>query len=236
MNKIVLDKRPSGLEEHELGRGAYGRCFLVSNNKVLKLYFTHERDIYPNIEKMSLIESPNFVFPKDLIYLKEISESGFIGYNMDFVEGDHFDVIDENVKMNIFLSALLKLEREIRRLTIDYNLKMFDIAYDNAFWTPNNEIKIIDTDLYTFSTLQFDDILVCNFSELNDLISDYIIRVNERKFKSDKLRKHAYDFYDGYLSASTYLFEILEEIRRELKEEVSDYKSFNKSIKLILKQ
>ena len=235
MSKIVLNNIPN-LNEHELGRGAYGRCFLAKDNTVLKLFYTNERDIYQNIERMSHLESPNFAFPKDLVYLKEISDSGFIGYYMDFIEGDHFDVLDGSINLDTFLTSLCKLESEIRRLTFDYGLKIFDIAYDNSFYSSDDDIKIIDTDLYTFSDLPYNQLLSHNFSEVSDLISEYFIRANERRFKSDRLKDYLYDFYDGLINPSAYLYEVIEEIRRESSEEIKDYNSFKNNIKLIMKR
>lgn len=235
MNK-VYKKVPKKLTQIELGRGAYGRCFLV-DDRVFKLYYDNERDIYPNIERLSLIQSSHFEFPKELVFLKEISELTFIGYFMNYIEGDHFNAIDGKTNMNKFISALCRLENEIKRLTLEYRMKMFDLTFDNTFLTKDDEIKVIDTDLYTFSDCLDDDkLLLNNMSELSSLISEDFIKVNERRFASPRLRKYLYDFYDGSISPSTYLYEIMEEIRKITREDVADYNSFETGINLLLKK
>ena len=233
MNNIVFEEIPNNIKL--IGSGAYGKCYCTKDNRVLKLFYDSVRNLYPNIERMSSIQSSYFEFPKELVFLKEISESAFKGYFMNYIEGDYFDVINGNTDINKFIISLCKLENEIRRLTLKYRIKMYDLAYDNVLLTKDTEIKVIDTDLYTFSDCLSDEkLLLTNMSELCNLISENFIKVNERKFTISRLRSYAYDFYDGYINPSAYLFEIMEEIRKITREEVKDYNSFNEGVKLIL--
>ena len=63
MNNIVFEEIPNNIKL--IGSGAYGKCYCTKDTRVLKLFYDSVRNLYPNIERMSSIQSSYFEFPKD---------------------------------------------------------------------------------------------------------------------------------------------------------------------------
>ena len=147
--EIVIDKIPEDFMYKKLGNGksCSGECYQTKDGRVFKkykfpiTYYKCLRDI-SNYYKCN-----HLVLPEEFYFLKNLSEENLIGYIRQLVTGNTFSNLPDNIQMMKFIKALEFLERE---MVVNSSKGLFyvDMNQENMFYTPNDEIKVIDQDLY----------------------------------------------------------------------------------------
>lgn len=145
--EIVIDKIPEEFTHKKLGESCSGECYETKDGRVFKKY-KFPIKYYQSLKSIAdFYKCNHLVLPEEFYFLKNMKEENFIGYIRALVTGTTFAHLEDNVEMVKFIRALEFLEREMvansRR-----SLLYVDMNEDNLFLTPNNEIKVIDQDLY----------------------------------------------------------------------------------------
>jgi hypothetical protein len=145
--EIVIDKIPEEFTYKKLGESCSGECYETKDGRVFKKY-KFPITYYQSLKNIAdYYKCNHLVLPEEFYFLKNMKEENFIGYIRALVTGTTFAHLEDNVEMVKFINALEFLEREMvansRR-----SLLYVDMNQDNLFLTPNNEIKVIDQDLY----------------------------------------------------------------------------------------
>ena len=146
MANIILDEIPKSYYTQRLNRGVSARCYVTDTGDVFKKYY--QQIGYVNmIRLLSEFKSDMFVFPRDLVFLRELKDENFVGYLMRFAQGQRFDSLDENIKIRPFIKHMLELEREMLRLT-EQGIIMEDLNQGNIFYDKEKGFTVVDTDLF----------------------------------------------------------------------------------------
>ena len=230
---IMLDKIPREYKYKFFDAGAFAKCYLTKDGRVLKVFFADISNYENNIIKVSNLESDNIIFPSILF---TNSDNHLIGYVSDYVIGNRLDNLNGNTNMESFINALKELELELKRLSKE-RLSVSDIKGENSFYTPKQHIKLIDIDFYRFDTINdLNSIYRENMSELYSLIRHDILRINPHRFKSKQICDMDELISRGLMSDADYLYEIKREIERTYGYRVRTYDEFNNGLRLIIKK
>ena len=98
MANIILDEIPKSYYTQRLNRGVSARCYVTDSGDVFKKYY--QQIGYVNMLRLlSEFKSDMFVFPRDLVFLRELKDENFVGYLMRFAQGQRFDSLDENINI-----------------------------------------------------------------------------------------------------------------------------------------
>ena len=232
-NHIIVPYLDQSYLTDYIQEGAIGTCYRIGNNEVFKKYHA-EISNYEDYRRLVGITSPSFAFPKKSIYLEKYGEEYFLGYIMDYIEGKRLSQLDGNIDIKDMFNKIDLLEKEIKLLVEQKNVIMYDLHEENLLVTPNNEIKVIDTDMFTFGYYDIIDNYKDNMRELGLTILHFFLK--DYKFKSEKLQDYYYRcIFDGRVKPSYLLNEALLEMEKELKESINTFNDLNRSIKLIKK-
>lgn len=218
----------------KLGEGAFGECFRTKDGKVYKEFFRSMEKFESDIVKLSQLSIGSYVFPTELVYYPIIEFGNLKGYMMEYVTGNELYNLPFNTDMNKLLEAICILEKDTNELSSEL-FQIKDMKGGNTYFTPDNKIVVIDTDLFTYiSDADIENLKNGNMQEIAYLISTAVIKRNERHFKSSRLLKLYNDCYYGNVNPSCFVYEIMEEMRRS-NEEVKTYKDFYHGMKLIMR-
>ena len=232
----MIKKDTSDLKFKYLNSGVFGNCYLTEDREVYKEFKFQVPDyVYDTLTRLSQMNFDSFVTPNELIYSDLEAIETFKGYIMRYSKGVDFNNIYYSTLMSNFLMALSKLESDIIDLSKE-KFQIYDFKAGNVFYTRNDKIDVLDMDLYRHNdAIDERSIVRCNLMELEFLLDSSFIQQNPRKFASDRLLELYNSFSDGKLLGSTYIYEIMQEIRRASGEEVTTYKDFNNGMRLIMK-
>ena len=146
--EIVINSIPEEFMYKKLGgQSCSGDCYETKDGRVFKKYKSsiNYYQILKNIA--DYYRCSHLVLPEEFYFLKSLKEENFIGYTRALVNGVTFSNLQDNINMIKFIKALEFLEREMiensRR-----GLLYVDMNKENLIYTPENEIKVIDQDLY----------------------------------------------------------------------------------------
>lgn len=235
-NIEVLPSIPQEYKQQIIGAGEHGKCYKTSDGEVYKEFkgkYAYEKDLL----MLSQIQSPYFAFPNKIIYLEEKLPENLKGYIMDYVDGSSFNNIDRKTKIDAIISAALDVEKNIFEISRYFYISLFDLHNNNVFFCPNNQFKIIDTDLYEY--VPYKDVygtLRENMKEWNEYLL-YNLECMFECFKSREINLHfEIAMHTGKYKASDILSEVVSEIRKETKEDVSTLEDYYEGIKLIKKK
>ena len=130
MANIILDEIPKSYYTQRLNRGVSARCYVTDTGDVFKKYY--QQIGYVNMLKLlSEFKSDMFVFPRDLVFLRELKDENFVGYLMRFAQGQRFDSLDENIKMEDLNQGNIFYDKEKGFTVVDTDL--FEVTLDDSF-------------------------------------------------------------------------------------------------------
>lgn len=230
---IVYKKLPKNYRVKEVGSGVNGVCYQVDKKTIYKEFIT-----IPNLEtlrKLSKIKSNYFVFPSTFIYFNSKKDENLLGYLMRYVNG--FFITEPIGSMNIegCIKSIDGIENEMKMFAKDYNLLVHDLHHENMLFSENGGVKVIDTDLYEFDYYNEPfDVYKHNIKELANTI--LFLLLSGDNFKDEDINKYYNQaILYGKCKPSYVLYEVLNQIERELREKVSTYEEFTSGLKLIKK-
>ncbi len=230
---IVYKKVPEKYREKLLGSGVNGTCYQSDNKTVFK-EFTNIPEL-ETLRRLSRIKSEYFVFPSTFIYLKSKKDENLVGYLMKLVNG--FFITKPMLTMDIegCIKSIDGIENEMKMFAKDYNLLVHDLHHENMLFSENGGVKVIDTDLYEFDYYNEPfDVYKHNIKELANTI--LFLLLSGDNFKDEDINKYYNQaILYGKCKPSYVLYEVLNQIERELREKVSTYEEFTSGLKLIKK-
>ena len=226
MNKIYYDKLPDEYKSYFIGTGYNGRCYYAGNNTVYKEFY-YPSIFKDNISKLSNIKIPSFIFPNELVYVKD----KFVGYTMDYVDGATLDAL-KSAPLTDYLKEIILFEYNIASLS---NKKIFlsDLKDENIIFTKDNKLRVIDTDFYCKSNNK--DLYRTNLHFFSTSVLNPIMNVYTSEFNNNNLNYHKELLIDGRYLPSKFLIEVLKDLRRKLNNEINNINDVRNSLKLILK-
>ena len=144
-----------------LGKGCSGVCYLTEDNKVFKEMKNDKLDFY-HLKKFTNVKNDSIVFPNEIVYQYEHNDNNIIGYTMDYIDGYLFREIEDNESINNIISASIKVEENIKKLSYQYSIMMEEINPSNVIYSKDKKFKIIDTDFYTYFPSEEEQIIYKN--------------------------------------------------------------------------
>jgi hypothetical protein len=169
--EVSLTEIPNSYFKRFLGKGTEGSCYLTEDNEVFK-HFCSSRVDYDVLKFIAdTYSSSHLVLPNTFLFMGDICEKNLIGYLSQYIVGDHFDQLKDSIDLKTFLVALNKLEKEMIDNSF-HGLVYNDMHSENLFYTPEDEIKVIDQSLYDVSYK--DDFRYRAYDNLRDLAATII--------------------------------------------------------------
>lgn len=145
---IVIDREELAVLKslNLLGQGFSGIGYQLNDEEVFKLLLNDMIDI-SDLKYFTTIENESFTFPRFLVFLDNINPNSLVGYTMKYHRGNDFRKLDPDINMDELLKACEIVEGDIREVTIKNGVYLEDINPSNVIYTPDKEVKVIDTDL-----------------------------------------------------------------------------------------
>lgn len=153
--------------------GIFADIYLLKNGQKFKEYKESIRDIsyeYHHVPKriekslyrqVELVKNEIYSFPRKIV----LNGNQICGYLAQYEKGEHFDKIDETLKLELLLKMIEKLEDETINIT-ELGLLIQDIQSQNILIF-SSILKVIDTDYYYFPTDKtYTEILKMNIREI----------------------------------------------------------------------
>ena len=231
MEKIlIVDKLPK-VYSSAFSSGLTAECFLMPDGHVYKRYFKHGK-YTPFIKLFAGVENDTFIFPKQLIFLKEETEKRFKAVITRYIEGSTVEELSELTDLREFLNALNVFEKELLELS-RRDVHITDIHSENIIYTKDKRLVAIDTDFYEFGAFyDIPDTYKENIKELaNYTVCPKFCLSDVRDPKLRRLISKC--AARGEVKPSHVLEETKLAIERETKEEVKTLGDFNKGILLL---
>lgn len=160
------------------GIGSNATCYLLDNNKVLKVYRSDLSEYnmvdITNFEPLLNIKNNTFMFPEEIFTNDEGTVTGYI---YSYVEGETLIDKDEDILIEDFINKLDEVYKDISEISKEgvFTCEMGprNIIFSDKFY-------IIDIDNYfVIKALPYEVCLSHNISIFNSSILDYIVR-NEK--------------------------------------------------------
>lgn len=213
-NKKYLEKN------YKIFNNEGSTSIIYSNNDqlLLKIFYNY-KDVFfeERLEKMAKLNISHFAMPIENIYLK----NRLIGYIMYKKNGVTFQKLNLNILIDDLLSGLLKLEDDLKILSIN-NIRILDLHDGNIlFDNIKKEINIIDTDEYG-TLYTYDDLYNVNIKGITTLLLDYL-DLKKYNFNSNNI-----DSIKTLVANIKQLIYILEEINKKEISRVGDIKALSK--------
>lgn len=161
-----FNKQYNLCEKELIGEGYFSECFKLEKDKVYKKFKKpfKKNSIFFEFEKLIKFEGlkfNNIIFPQSLIVDNTNDISLIFGYMMPHVKSNPM----EEININNIIKNIELLEKEIKLLTKDYSLYLFDANNPNNIIINNESANIIDTDLYEISNDKY--LLNSNIGQIN---------------------------------------------------------------------
>lgn len=234
-NKVILTEIPDEYTYERINSGACGVCYLTKDGKVFKEFFAE-------IDNLSLLEyiankyrCNHLLLPEQFVFLQTANSLEFIGYIRKYVEGQALSSLDDKVECSKLIKALCELEKEII-MNIKNGLEYHDTHGENVFYTPDDEIKIIDPDLFEISYEE-------NFREkVNGTLMDMNYSLNSGVFEIANLKnsplaslvQRSHKYYErGFLKPSDYVSELVSTLESTSESPILTIGDVKKELKLI---
>ena len=232
-NFEVLDEIPQTYRKQFIGDGANGVCFKTEDGDVFK-EFIYTPTNQGNIEILSSLQSSFFTFPKTLVYVGEKNKDTLVGYKMDYVDGVPFDELNPNTRVEEVLESIKNIERAILELTRHHSILLFDLHNDNVLFQRDNQIKVLDTDMYEYSpSSETYENSKYNMRVWNEFML-YNFGCQFDAFYSELLNlRFEIALTNGKLKSSDILEEVICEMRKISHSEITSLDDYNEGLKLI---
>lgn len=187
--ETVLTQIPRSYTYRKINNGGMsGICYKTSDGRLFKKY-KYTIDYYKVLKNIAdNFRCNHLVLPEEFIFLTSLSEENFIGYLRQLIEGNLFDNLNDDINFAKFLNALVLVEREMIENS-KRGLIYLDMNGSNMFYTPNDEIKVIDHDLYDISFEQsFKERAYYNLRELASTIASCFF--STRNYQDSRIKEN----------------------------------------------
>jgi hypothetical protein len=186
--ETVLTQIPRSYTYRRINDGMSGICYKTSDGRLFKKY-KYTIDYYKILKDIAdNFRCNHLALPEEFIFLTSLSEENFIGYLRQLVSGDLFDELSDDINFTKFIKALILVEKEM----IDNSkrgLVYLDMNGSNMFYTPQDEIKVIDHDLYDVSFEQsFKERAYYNLRELASTIASCFF--SSRNYQDSRIKEN----------------------------------------------
>lgn len=234
-NYIIVNEVPDEYKYTYIGTGCSGRCYITKDGDVYK-EFNHNLISSYFLKIFTEVKCDSIVFPKELVYLKEINDDHLIGYKMDYVRGTLLkDLEYQNISITDYINALDKVENDIKDISLKSSIQIDDINPGNVIYTKEKEFKIIDTDFYS-----------CSYSE-SPL---YVYKSNLREWGNLVLSIIGYNYpfedyklnimfesciFNGKVKPSHIIYELYNRLNQRVDYPIETLEDYNKNLKLLKK-
>ena len=202
-----------------------GICYKTSDGRLFKKY-KYTIDYYKVLKNIAdNFRCNHLVLPEEFIFLTSLSEENFIGYLRQLIEGDLFDNLNDDINFAKFLNALVLVEREMIENS-KRGLIYLDMNGSNMFYTPNDEIKVIDHDLYDISFEQ-------SFKDAEIKLSKNEITQEEYETAKENLALVQAKFLGeilGFKDGTEY-DQAINELREKIQKEIDSYNELSRESK-----
>ena len=218
---------PESYTENFIGNGYNAFVYKLNDKEVFKKFYKPQR-FESSCKELSKMYSDTFIYPKELVY-----ENGeFVGYIMDYVEGNTLDNISENTNIQEYIDEVKRCEYEVAGITT-HKYYVIDFKEENIMYTSDHEMKFIDTDYYfKFNNKYLYQNNITSFSVASTMP---LMNVYNSKFRSNKLNHYKELLINYKLKPSSYFNEVIDSINKEVSDDVETLKDARNGLKLILK-
>ena len=229
---IILNEIPDSFKSKFIGRGCSGECYLTSDGLVYKSFFNNAFD-FNYIKMFTNIKNESVIFPSTICYKDSKEDKNIVGYLMEYVEGDLFKNINQNISVHLLINECDKAEKNIKKLSTNNRVIMEEINPANVIIKKDNTIKIIDTDFYSLDYSNEDYILYRNnIYEWGNMVLS--ILGDNYPFKSDRLNKlYERCVLSGEVKPSIVLYEIYDMLTKVTNEKIETLDEYKKNLRLI---
>ena len=219
-----------------IGQGHTGVSYLTKDGQVLK-YILGSKEHYNDLQMFTYIKNDNFAFPRALVYFEEPVQEKFLGYTMQYFEGVDFRHLNPNTNFNHLLTECDKIEEDINTLSSRNAIYMDDINPSNVIYTNNGELKVIDTDFYSYFPSEEEYLLYRhNMYEWGNFLLT-MLAFNEFPFENSKINDlYLNSILYGKTSPTRVIRYLLEEIKDKTNHDVETLDEFHKSLSLVKKK
>lgn len=199
-----------------LGGGHFGKCYVLDNGMILKLY--NESKNLSEIEKFKYFlkyKNENFLFPFDFIYDEEL----FYGHISKRSMGTEIGKCFSSINLNNLLRHAKTLENGIKTIS-DGKILIFDFSSSNVLYD-NEKLEVIDHDFYQIKQdMKISEIKKQNIEHLRGLVAclfmDELIEEESARKIVEKIME--YEDYDN--SIDDMIFLIKQEIEKHYQEQI----------------
>ena len=231
--EVVLMQIPEEYKYKRLNDGISGTCYETLDGRVFKEY-KYSINYYSLLKNIANQYKCNHLeLPEEFIFLTKLDERNFIGYLRQLVSGEIFEHLSDDINIGNFIKALDLLEREM----IDNSrrgLVYIDMNSSNMFYTPQEEIKVIDHDLYDISFFQsFRSRANYNLKELASTIISLFFK--ERNYLDSRIEENIMKcgaHRNGVLRPSELLIETSNILEESYKGSITTLGDFRKKLEL----
>lgn len=228
---LLVSKVPDYLKYEFIDRGCSGSVYLTEDGtQVYKELHNVLLDKYV-MKEFTYLNSDYVAYPRALVYKDEIKDENIIGYLSKYIKGNLFHQIDKDEKVKDIIKAADTLEKEIKKES-EKGVLIEDV---NAIYTPNKELKLIDTDLYDYKVSEDPYYLYkANMKELGN----YLMTILNATYPYNNKDLNEYYnrlIFHGKVKPSFVLNYMLDEMNRVSDYEVETLGEFQESQKLIKK-
>lgn len=235
-NKIILDEIPNDFMIKSLGSGVSAECFLTSDNKAFKKFYgSNLGSMYKHLTTKDRHKSDIFVFPKTYVFQYNDDPDNFIGYLMEYIDGQKLSELESTTLLRDIISMVSMIEKDMKRLTYE-GLMFTDLNTNNIIFKKDKTPKIVDTDLYesTYDDF-FGEMYRENIKELSSSIISDVIRGGFTE--SHDLNGYILDsLVHGSVLPSNVLEEVMLYIKSKTGIDVKTYEEYKNGLKLIKKK
>lgn len=238
IKRIYLEQIPKTFKTKNIdSRGEnIDKCYLTEDKKVFK----HLSSIAPFIKEYEFLakqSSESFAFPETLVFVKNVDEYEFCGYIMEYVEGSVLRTQKRDIDLSKFLSAMKILEKSIKNDISLNSVQMNDLNLGNIIYTPDNLLKVIDTDLYDYdSNPNLSEIHRVNIREYNNSIMAFLLKdIIHSEYKVHCLKELIVATIYGEILASEMLQGYQCFLSNYFQEEIKTLNQMDKKLALIKK-
>ena len=224
MREILnFDDLPSEYTSNCIGSGANGSAYKIDDKYVFKT-FKNPTYFEANVKELFNVYLNSFVLPKKLVYVN----GKFVGYIMEYINGNTLDRISGNTSISTYINSLKRLEYDLAALST-YNFFIIDFKDKNIMVNENDELKVIDTDLYT--KIKTKDLYAYNLANLSYAVIKPFLNSFVDGIEDEKLDYKRRQLLEGRYLPSRFM----ENINSYSNNSNSNIREFKDQVKLLLK-
>lgn len=154
-----------------IGIGTTAICFLMKNNKVLKIYLNTDyklelfycNNMHYKLDMLNKISNDSYIGPEEIL----CKHNEVIGYIYDYAIGRNLKNLSNKTTKDELTSPYLKLIKDTDLIS-DRNIYIYDLHQKNIILS--DEYKVIDLDKYYVEDNKYINVKYCNRLSINRII------------------------------------------------------------------